>query len=467
MLLVALAFRLPFLTGAFGIDDDEFYSMRNSEQLLATPTPAAAKAWPVTFAMSRAATEVFGLSPFSLRLFPFLCGILAPLALVRIGGRFVGPRAALLAALLLAVWPWHQYYSGLARYYAPLFLFSLLLIDRIDRLLTGPRRGDVAAFVLLLVLSAATHTTGLLAVGGAVVAVKNFRRLRRGSLGLVFGAMLALSATVFFVPAFSGPIRHVISGAGGHGYDAVHFAMSLALNLTPLLAALTLVGALAVLAQRRPRAAFLVASAAMPVVGLVGLVLFAGVDVQARYAMAGMPAMLLLAGVGAERLLLPFFEAGTPIRIATAGVLVLPMLPGAVSNLIDGNRHDVAAATRHLANDLDGEQLLFAEGHSLYVMHLWGLDRRLPPGVGDPPFPRALEESPPNELQLRAVDRRRDDARFVLPDNVFETLGARGQKAYEEWLRRRTVVEARIGRRRIDYPRNVLTVYRTRAEGGA
>ncbi len=466
VLLVAVLLRAPFLGGAHGIDDDEFYSLRNSENLLATPTPAAVKAWPVTFAASRAVTEVCGLSPFSLRLLPFLCGVLAPLLLFRIGRRFVGPRAALLAALLLAVWPWHQYYSGLARYYAPLFLFSLLVLDRLDRLLTGPRRGDAAAFVLWLVLAMATHSTGILAVGGAVVALRSARRLRRGAVLLMFGAVVALAATVFLVPSLSGPILHVISGAGGHGYDAVHFAMSLAMNVTPLVGLLAIAGAVTLVARRGERSAFLVASAAAPVAALVGLVLVGGVEVQARYAMAGMPAVLLLAGAGAARLLGPLFDAGRLPRLAAAGVLVVPLLPGAASNLIDGNRHDVAGAARRLAEDLDAETIVFAEGHSLYVMELWGLDRRLPPGEGDPPFPRELEESPPTEEQLRAVARHRGGTRFALPDNVFETLPERGEASYQAWLRERTVVVDRIGRRRLDYPRNVITIYRTREEDG-
>ena len=468
ILLVALAVRLPFLGDGYGIDDDEFYSLRNSEELLATPTPPAVKAWPVTFTAARAMTELVGLSPLSLRWLPFVCGLLAPLMVFRIGRRFVSPRAALLAAALVALWPWHQYYSGLARYYSPLFLWALLILDRLDRVLTAPRRGDVAALILLLLLAAATHTTGVLAVGGGLVALGGVRRLSRRGLAVLVGGVVTLGGVIAAVPALSGPVRHVLSGAGGFGYGVVQFAMSLALNVTPLLGVLATLGAVALLAERRDgsRAFYLTAAAVAPAAALLGLAVVAGVDVQARYAMAGMPALVLLAGAGADRMLTPLLApaAGPVVRAAAVGAVLVPFLPSALSNLIDGNRHDVPAAAEHLAAALDDEEHLFAEGHSLYVMTIWGLDRRLPPGVGEPPFPRALEESPPTAAQLDAIDARDRDARFVLPDNVFETLASRGEDAagFGAWLRRRAVVERRIGERRLDYHRNVLTVYRSR-----
>lgn len=461
ILLVAAAFRLPFLW-QFGIDDDEYYSLRNSEQLLQDPVPDAVAAWPVTFAVARLFTELFGLSPFSLRLFSVACGILAPWLLYRIGRRHVGADGAFLAALLTAVWPWHQYFSGLARYYSPLFLFALLLADRLHRALTRPRSADWALVVVLVLLSALTHTTGLLALGGGVAFAlgRGLGALtRRGALLLLLGAA-ACGAAVLTVPPLADPVLRVISGRGGHGYDAAHFVMSLSFNLSPVLALLAALGAAALWRARRQGAWFLGLTAAAPIVVLCVLVLF-GVGVQPRYAMAGMPALVLLAGAGAARLVAGL-PRGLP-RLAVVGAVLLPGLPGVASNLMDGNRHDVRGAAAWLERRLAPGDTLFAEGHSLLGYYLWGFERRLPPGLGEPPFPDAFVEFPPSTGQREVLELVRPRVRFVVQDNQFENPAV-VDAGFRRWLRDHAVVEARFGSRRLDYHRNLLAIYGTPAE---
>ena len=70
VLLLAGLLRAPFLVG-YGIDDDEFYTLRYSETLLETPTPPAVKSWPILFTVTRGLSELFRPSPLALR--PPLC----------------------------------------------------------------------------------------------------------------------------------------------------------------------------------------------------------------------------------------------------------------------------------------------------------------------------------------------------------------------------------------------------------
>lgn len=481
LLLAGALLRAPFLFD-HGIDDDEFYTLRNSVELLSSPTPSAVKSWPVLFGVVRGLSELFGPTPFALRLFPVLCGILAPAFLFLLGRRLIGERAALLAALLLVCWPWHQYFSGVARYYAPTFLLGLLVIDRLHLAITRGRLKDGVVAVALLALAALTHATGLLAAGGGLLLFCTRLASMRLRVRLVLiGGVAGLAAVVMFVPAFSEPVLRVVSGEGGLGYDAIYFLMSLIFNVSPLLLGLGLLGVAALLKGRSDSALYLSAAVSLPIV-VLGVLATLGVGVQARYAMAALPALLLLSGAGLERLLKPLLSGvpGVPGGKEHSGRLVLqrgalvlavllPFFPSLASNLIDGNRHDVPGVARYLEGRLQQGQMLFAESHSLLAYYLYGYDRWLPPGEGQPPFPRVFGESPPSPAQLDTLRASGVRAHFVIPENVSELLPALGAdgRALDRFLRDRAVIEYRLGQRRLDYHRNVLTVYRAGRRGSS
>lgn len=470
VLVLAALLRVPALFQP-GIDDDEYYTLRNSEQLFEVPAPDAVASWPVLFAATRVLTELFGQGTFSLRLLPLLCGLAAVPLMFLLGRGLVGGRAAFLAALLTACWPWHQYFSGTARYYAPIFLVGLLLLVGLHRIVARGGRGGPVTLFGLLVLGTLIHPTALLAVAGGVLLLcwRGFGGLGRGGRLLLIGSVVLMGVLVLSVPPLAGPVRRVLSGAGGLGYDAVYFVLSLVFNVSLVVLLLAFLGLLELLSSSRRTGLLLALTAAVPILFLAALAVL-GIGVQARYAMVAMPAALLLAGAGIGRLIAPLEDLSGRSRLARPVLVVaclLPLAPSLVSNLIDGNQHDVAAAADNLSPRLQTGQILYAEGHALLGSYLFGYERWLPAGVGDPPFPEHFGESPPPAEQLESIDRTGTRAQFVLPENVLEQLPARGEQEYDRWLRSRTRVEARIGSRRLDYHRNVLVILRNRTRGEA
>ncbi|MBI4878935.1 MAG: glycosyltransferase family 39 protein [Planctomycetes bacterium] len=465
VLAAGAVLRLPFLMG-YGIDDDEFYSLRNAEQMLAQPPPPAVVSWPVTFLAGRVASEAIGLSAASMRLLPLLCGIAAPWVLFLLGRRLVGERAAFWAAALTALWPWHQYFSGLARYYAPLFLLGILILERLYRVLEGGSARDRAWLAGLALLAALTHTTGLLALGGGVLLLQPARLCRLGLRGKSVLVLLLLALLALAVSPLAAPVLRVLSGAGGRGYGGAHFLLSLAFNVSLVLVLLAAVGLAALHRQSRAVARYLLLCSAVPVALLAALAFFLE-EVQARYALAALPAALLLCGAGLERLLRPFQQQGGLAAAGIAAACLLPLLPGLASNLVDGDRHDLPGAAAYLAPRLEQGQVLLAEGHATLGYHLFGYLRWLPPGCGAPPFPRFFGDFPPAPEQLRTFTETRADVRLLVPENKFEEIARAGAAECADWIRRYTCVEARIGRRRLDYHHNSLVVFRTRWQGGA
>ncbi len=88
-------------------------------------------------------------TPFSLRLVPLLAGVLTVPLLGVLAARLLGRAAGRLAALLLALSPFHVWYSQEARGYSLVMLFAVLMGLFLIRMLEdGPRPGSAFLFAL-------------------------------------------------------------------------------------------------------------------------------------------------------------------------------------------------------------------------------------------------------------------------------------------------------------------------------
>lgn len=454
---------------ATGLDNDEVYTMEDSILLLDDAPPEGVRSFPLVYSVTRVAIEIFGLTPFAMRVFPLLCGILAILVIGRVGettAGLVSPRQAMLGGLVLALWPWHQYFSGYARFYAPLFLFSTLAMLALWRVSSSRRDGAApeasrrrsAAAVWWSALAIATHPSGVMAVSGALAPLGQAETRRRsGRLGLVAVALMAglFLVGIVFTP-YGAPLRSVLSGQVGLGSGALSFALSLLNNVTLPIVAASLLGAVVVLCVDRRAAYFLILCASAPILA-VGLFSATG-QAQARYAMAAMPAVILLAGVGLDFLLRVASTRGQAALVIAAALL--PLAPGVISNITDGDRHDWNGTADLLRAGLQRDDLVIAEEHGLVRNGIYGYDYRDLPGGGDPPYPRALIEAPPQASVLEAIDEHRSSAWFVIPENKIEAPPGRDYHDLVGWLRERARVVDRVGARRLDYHRNVIAVLR-------
>jgi hypothetical protein len=253
--VIAALVRLPFLFG-YGVDDDEFYTLRNAENLFATPTPDAVSHFPVSFAVTRAVVEWFGLNAFGLRLFPVVAGVLAvwtmgaPRAARARRARRIGcrgrARAVAVAAVLLrprallrAAVPGGDPRAGrvVARAGAQ-GMGGLAARHR------GPRPRLARAPIAAVVARWARSDCGSRADGAARCCGGRSSRSARSA---------SCSSLVATLAPQDSPIRRVLSGVGRHGYDAASLVFGLAFNVTPVVLALAAIGAVATLRSRAGR----------------------------------------------------------------------------------------------------------------------------------------------------------------------------------------------------------------------
>ena len=131
---------------------------------------------PLYFLIVRIFTSLFGASEAVLRLPSALAGIAALPLLYRFASRIGDKETGLLAMLLLAISPFHVFFSQEARSYALLLLLCLASLDLLFGLRTAPSRGRWAGFAALTAGIMLTHYMGAFFIlSEAAVAALLFR----------------------------------------------------------------------------------------------------------------------------------------------------------------------------------------------------------------------------------------------------------------------------------------------------
>jgi hypothetical protein len=360
----------------------------------------------------------------ALRLPSALLGLTAVAALLLLRRDAVPQGEALLAGALTAVSPWLVYHAQEARFYGPLFAcatFATLWS------LPGPGRRPVLA-ALSGLAAALCHPSATLLLPCLAVSLVGPAASRRRLLGVVGVAALGVSVWLLLGDrAVLDVVAAAIVRAGHSDYDAAHFVLGLGYNLGLGAGALAVFGLLAIRRAPRPGDRTLLACALAPPAVMLALGLL-GVNVQQRYAMASVPAALLLAGRGGASL------AGRPLPALACGALaLLAPVPELMSYARTGDRHDYRAAAAWVAEHVPAGDIVVVDEHALLDLYL-----QAHPGARG----ALVKEAPLDEQQMRdALGTQRNVWVLVKRNRMDGAYGA----PFTEWLGRRFDVVAELG----------------------
>lgn len=182
--IVLLAGLLRFYRlGTWGFWLDEIYSVRDAFHLTGqdivqyTGDPKDVY-YPLSYALIRLALALLGVNEWSARSVPCLVGIISiPLLYFPVRKMF-NSTVGLLAVLLLAVSPWHLYWSQNARFYSLLLLLCNLSLLFFYLGLETDRYKYVIASGALLALAMLTHITAVLILSALVLYFPILKLLR-------------------------------------------------------------------------------------------------------------------------------------------------------------------------------------------------------------------------------------------------------------------------------------------------
>lgn len=255
-------------------------------------------------AIDRVAELVGGPDEFGLRLLPALVGW-ACIPLTYWAFRpFVGARRAGLAALLVALSPWHLYWSQTARFYTMAQAVSLVGAGLYLRGLAGGVTRMVLAGGVVVALAAGLQVPAALLLGAMVAAPWCLRafRLSVGARGERGAAILLAVALIGAIAAGSWLFdvwttylgnKDIDGSAAAQARSIAHLVLTTGFYVTPVLGSAFVVGGVLALRGREPMPALLVLVVLIAVLGAIVASLF--VRVTAQYLFVLLPWIAVVA----------------------------------------------------------------------------------------------------------------------------------------------------------------------------
>jgi 4-amino-4-deoxy-L-arabinose transferase-like glycosyltransferase len=337
-------------------DGDELYTIRDARDLGASAVRTGAPgiaARPIYYLIQFLLLKVFPETPFFLRLPAATFGVLGVIATWWVARRVFGSVAGLVAALMVTLSPWHLFASQFARYWTLVYLEATLLFCVLAKATSDDDKAWYRAACALLVVGTLTHPTFLFPVVGCVLALHLMREDGRFGLRLPRTAGWLNLWIPFFVVTVAG--YWMLRTFGTHralqnqSIREIRATFTLIPGMVqwmePVIAGTAAISATYLLfGSSRPEdrrwglMALLGTGSAFVILFLASF----KTAVYADYGISALPlAYVCIGGLvqrSSERL------SGSVPWVVAAAILVVGVLPGTVSHLIDGTRFDYRPA---------------------------------------------------------------------------------------------------------------------------
>lgn len=461
ILVLALALRLRGFV-SFPLEGDEIFTFFEATDLFGTDLQPGIEARPLHYLLQHA---LFWLGPdrhpAMLRMLPLVFGMAGVWATWRLGRRVSGTVAAAVGALMVAVSPWHLYASGMARYWALVYLLACLGFHRLLVARASDRWRDHLLAFAVVAAGIATHPTFLFPLAGVALGLHlrpgagedgwRWEWPSRSALLGFWGPLVGLLAAAFVALSLTGNSGAVRNWRGRPLIAVARLIPAMVQWATPVVCVAGLLGAAApVLDRRAPDSerrwvpvAWLGLLSTVSLLGAAALM----TDVYADYGIAALPLVLVSSGVLAQTVARRFGRDRSWAAAFVAALLVTGAAPSSASHLSDGTRFDYRPAFDRIEEAAPELPVLIQPMAQLrwYAPDLDG--RRLSVD---------MDEAPPE-----------------LPDGgAWAVVGVRrygipGDEsgAFRRWLSRRCDLEGAWEGLRFDYRRYRVELHRCTAAG--
>ena len=264
---------------------------------------------PLNFILTGWATRILGAHELGARMVPFLAGVVTVALVYVLGRRWVGERAAVFAALFMALSPWHVYWSQTARHFSLQVLAVLVAVHGFLIFWRGGKRRGLWLAPVLFLVALAVHSSSafflvaLLAfvTGSAIftwwAGAPGERRLDPRHMK-AFASLVA--ALVVFMPISLWVGRYLVNNAAPWN-PLWNLFGSIAYYVPPYLALTAVAGAVFLTYERDDLGAALLTLVVVPIV-LLGLASEMTIA-SAAYVLAITVPVAWLAGVALDRVL--------------------------------------------------------------------------------------------------------------------------------------------------------------------
>lgn len=295
--------------------------------------------------------KVLGTSEWSARLVPAIIGIISIPILYFPIKRLFGTSIGLLAMLLLAVSPWHLYWSQNARFYTSLLLLYSLALFAFFYAIEQDRPGYILFFILLLYLAMSERLIALFLVPVVVCYLLFLKimplekppglRARNLLLVLLTGIGIGIIEIYWYLSTGLSPLLDAYyTFAGKQINDPFRLLISAVFNIGVPLVILAVFGGIYLLLQKSRLGLLIFIGALVPLILLVVANPF--VFTVDRYVFMTLPFWAILGAIAVKEIITQTENYG---KVLAIGVLIVLLADAASSNLLyyqinNGNRRD-------------------------------------------------------------------------------------------------------------------------------
>jgi mannosyltransferase len=315
---------------------------------------------PLSVRLTGISLNTFGVSEWSARLVPAIFGLVSIPILYLATRRVFGPRIALVAMLLLAISPWHIFWSQNARFYSALLLFYALATFFFYAWLKADRARYLLLSISMLVLAFVERAIALVFLPAAITTYVAWAWLpggQRRSINWKIIALLLIPAVPLaaYLPVLFGELlgTHV-----GFQHNPIRVLLAIAHDMGIPLVVFGFAGGVILARRDRQQGLFFLISATAPVILLVLISPF--VLVTSRYVFVVLPLWAILGAVAVSALYDGLKQDRSVLMI---GVVLLLVADAAGQDLLyynyqNGNRENWKAAFALVQGELrDGDRV--------------------------------------------------------------------------------------------------------------
>jgi len=367
--IVLLAGLLRFYKlGAWGFWLDEIYSVRDAFHLTGqdivqyTGDPKDVY-YPISYALIRLALALLGVNEWSARLVPCLVGIISIPILYFPVRKMFNSTVGLLAVLLLAVSPWHLYWSQNARFYSLLLLLcNLSLLFFYLGLETDSSKYAIASGALLA-LAMLTHVAAVIILSALVLYLPVLKLLRLelpigfNLKNIIFFSLAPAASVVYLGLTVLGRRPEEVTNMQAGNPLRMFLGVAFYIGVPLICFVLASLVYLALVKRSRP-AAFLGVGAVAPIL-LVAVASFFAVT-RNRYAFVTLFSWTALGACGIAELL---SQVKGKAKLLALGVLMILVLDSFSEDVLyykfqNGNREDWRSAFEYVKQNRTQEDLV-------------------------------------------------------------------------------------------------------------
>lgn len=273
------------------------------------------------------ATAALGTSEWSARLVPALIGIISIPVLYFLIRKAFGTPVALAASALLAVSPWHLYWSQNARFYSLLLLFYSLALLTFYLGIENDRPLLLVLSLLFFGLGARERLVALFFIPTIIsyLLLMVFLRFERPAGFRLRNVLLIFSPMVVLGLILAGPyllnFKDMLVGFGRTNNNPFWIFSGVVYYIGLPVVSLAAFGAIFFLLQRNRGALFFVLGAAIPLTGIMIASIF--VYTANRYVFVSLTSWLILAGMAVSELFTRLRREGRLLAVGVMAVLIL------------------------------------------------------------------------------------------------------------------------------------------------